>query len=356
MEGTASMTVIKHNPYVGPRTFTTEEGDLFFGREREALDLLSLVISERLVLFYAQSGAGKSSLVNTRLIPGLHAEGEYVILPIGRVKGDREGLEIDNTYVLNLISSLAPQEFSESELSKLTLCQFLAKMNIGKEPNFDNPDPSGEHSDGDQGTLKKCALIIDQFEELFTTHPEAWEKRGDFFKQLAQAMQEFPHLWIVLVMREDYIAYLDPYVHLLPGKLRVRYYMQRLEREAALEAIKNPVKDIRPYADGLAEELVENLASIKVWKPGGGQSVQAGQFIEPVQLQVVCHNLWEHLSEGTQITQKDLQEVGDVDLSLERYYDERVSTVAKTHGVSERRIREWFDKELIANRHVSADT
>ena len=49
------------NPYVGPRTFTQAESTVFFGREREARELLSLVISQRLVLFYAQSGAGKSS-------------------------------------------------------------------------------------------------------------------------------------------------------------------------------------------------------------------------------------------------------------------------------------------------------
>jgi hypothetical protein len=47
------------NPYVGPRTFTRQESDRFFGREREARELFSLVVSERLVLFYAQSGAGK---------------------------------------------------------------------------------------------------------------------------------------------------------------------------------------------------------------------------------------------------------------------------------------------------------
>src|ERR671922_2722514 len=91
MERPTSMNITRHNPYVGPRMFRTDEGNLFFGREREALDLLSLVISERLVLFYAQSGAGKSSLVNTRLIPGLNAEGEYEVLPIGRLNGDREG-------------------------------------------------------------------------------------------------------------------------------------------------------------------------------------------------------------------------------------------------------------------------
>ena len=47
------------------------------------------------------------------------------------------------------------------------------------------------------------ALIIDQFEEIFTTHLDAWDKREDFFRQLAQAMELDPYLWVVLVMRED---------------------------------------------------------------------------------------------------------------------------------------------------------
>ena len=59
------------NPYVGPRTFQEEEADRFFGREREARELVALVVSERLTLFYAQSGAGKSSLLNARVIPWL---------------------------------------------------------------------------------------------------------------------------------------------------------------------------------------------------------------------------------------------------------------------------------------------
>src|SRR5262245_13907039 len=93
------------NPYVGPRTFSEAEKDRFFGREREAQDLLALVLSERLVLFYAQSGAGKSSLLHTRLIPRLREEG-FEVLPVGRVSGDLPaGLapaEVDNIFSFNL--------------------------------------------------------------------------------------------------------------------------------------------------------------------------------------------------------------------------------------------------------------
>jgi hypothetical protein len=68
------------SPYVGPRPFEREHAPLFFGRDREANELVSLIISHTEVLLYAQSGAGKSSLVNARLIPLLEAE-DFDVLP-----------------------------------------------------------------------------------------------------------------------------------------------------------------------------------------------------------------------------------------------------------------------------------
>jgi WD40 repeat protein len=341
------MNAIPRNPYIGPRTFQRDEGHLFFGRERESRDLIALVASERLVVFYAQSGAGKSSIVNTRLIPNLE-EKEYEVLPVGRVSGDPvTDTDIQNIYVYNLIRSLEQHATNPGLFSELTLSEYLSHLNIDEKGFFYDADLE-TLPDGERVTTIRQALVIDQFEELFSTHPEAWEKREDFFRQLAQAMEDDPYLWVVLVMREDYIASLDLYAHLVPGGLRVRYYMQRLGREAALKAVKSPVEDIRPYADGVAEKLIDDLCSIKVQNPGGELDIQPGQYVEPVQLQVVCYSLWENLSpEGTQITDQDLQEVGDVNQSLGKYYDKRVKEVAERKNVRERSIREWFEKKLI---------
>ena len=327
------------NPYVGPRTFQENERDRFFGREREARDLLALAVSEQLALFYAQSGAGKSSLVNTCLIPDLRARGFEIFT--GRVAGDApSGIPVENIYVYNLIRGLAADETALDSLAAMTLNEFFSKLKK-ETPLVVIP------SDKEQAP-KPRALIIDQFEEIFSTHHEAWEKREGFFQQLAEAMQSNPYLWVILIMREDFIAALDPYTYLLPGRLRMRYYMQRLERGTALEAIKKPVKDLRPYAEGVAEKLVDDLASIKIERPDGTLDIQPGQYVEPVQLQVVCYSLWENLPpEGKQITEQDLQDVGDVNQSLGKYYDGRVSAVAKAKAVKERLIREWFEKKLI---------
>jgi len=73
------MSAILTNPYVGPRPFGAAEAGRYFGRDQEANQLLSLVVAERLTLFYAQSGAGKSSLLQARLIPHLEQAGSAAI-------------------------------------------------------------------------------------------------------------------------------------------------------------------------------------------------------------------------------------------------------------------------------------
>src|SRR5512139_2394355 len=114
------------NPYVGPRTFTSKQKHLFFGREGEARDLRSLVMAERLVLFYAQSGAGKSSLINARLVPQLMDAG-FVVLPIGRVGGELPaGInQVDNVFVFNLLLKLDQNEGEPGRFARTDLAHFL---------------------------------------------------------------------------------------------------------------------------------------------------------------------------------------------------------------------------------------
>jgi WD40 repeat protein len=344
------MNTIRKNPYIGPRTFRKEESDLFFGRDREAADLEALVASEKLVLFYAQSGAGKSSLINARLIPSLEDKPDKPFEAlVARVSGDMpRGVDVENIYVYNLIRSLQRRESEPEQFRALTLSRFLDKLDEDEDGYFYNLNLTEFLRSTTDSTSWPRILIIDQFEEIFSTHVEAWQQREEFFRQLAQAMQDDSSLWILLVMREDFIAALDPYAHLLPKGLRARYYMERLSHEAAVQAIRRPVEGLRPFAEGVAEKLAEDLSRVKVQKPDGTTGTEPGQYVEPVQLQVVCYSLWENLpSEGSQITEKDLQDVGDVNQSLARYYDQRVSEVARAKHISERQIRDWFDQKLI---------
>ena len=343
------------NPYVGPRTFTQVEGDRFFGREREARELHSLIISERLVLYYAQSGAGKSSLLNTRVVPQLQEAG-LAVLPIGRVGGElpEEVTGVENIFIFNLLLSLDESDGDPNRFTRMQLSEFLTRLTSqdGMHYYYDQAVEPG--LDEESFEASPYVLIIDQFEEIITNHPGRWHEREGFFIQLAQAMTDDELLWVVLTLREDFVAALDPYIHILPDNLRARFYMQRMSHDAALEAIKKPAERFsRPFAPSVAENLVDNLRQIRVHGSASRSpdDTQVGQFVEPVQLQVACYQLWENLLKQNQpvgqITQQNLDELGDVDQALAQFYEEAILEVVVRTRVTEIYLRNWFEDELI---------
>jgi hypothetical protein len=334
------MADLIENPYVGPRTFEEKDGPLFFGREGEARDLLWLTMSEPLVLFSSPSGAGKSSLINTRLLPGLRGEG-FEVLPTCRVSGALPAgvSRVNNIFVFNMLLSLDQGREEAGRLTDTHLADYLSSFSAA---GHEQPTRSRE-ADGKRPRV----LIIDQFEEIFTAHLDHWQQRSDFFRQLHQAVSCDPLLWVMLAMREDYVATLDPYARLLPDKLRARFYMQRMGYQAALEAVKKPAEDHgRPFASGVAEALVDNLRQIYVH---GRDRPHLGEFVEPVQLQVVCYQLWENLKDcpPTEITHWDLRELGDVDTALAGFYEAAIGRAVSQTGVSEIELRDWFEHQLI---------
>ena len=371
------MIHLSDNPYVGPRTFTRQESDRFFGREREARELFSLVVSERLVLFYAQSGAGKSSLINTRLIPQLQEAG-FAVLPTGRVSGElpKGVAQVGNIFAFNLMLSLDQSQGDSQRLIHLPLTDFLARLVSDDAQHYRYESESQAQAEAlrqvqdERYVEAPHVLIIDQFEEIITTHSTRWPERENFFRQLDQAMTDDPLLWVVLTFREDFVATLEPYAPLLTDKMRARFYMQRMDYESALEAVKKPVEQAgRPFAPGVAESLVDNLCQVRVQgqlisttdlspvpiqgEGGGLRSTvgghSLGQFVEPVQLQVVCYQLWENLQDrpAGEITWQDLQELGDVDTALAGFYEQAMARVLAETGEAEIDLRDWFEHKLI---------
>lgn len=329
------MSELPSNPYVGPRTFEEKDAPFFYGREREARDLFAFVISEPLVLFYAQSGAGKSSLINTSLIPNLRQEGFHA-LPVGRVGGNLPDAisDVRNIFTFNLLSNL-DKEADPAQYTQSMLTDYLTKTHQNK-----NGAPR--------------VLIVDQFEEILTSHPGRWQDREDFFWQLQAAMQNDPSLWVLLSMREDHIAALEPYADILPNGLRARFYMQRLKLEAAETAVEKPAdKAGKSFDSGVAKELVRNLSLIREADKRNGRQ-RHGEYVEPVQLQVVCYQLWENL-EGRSvkvITSKHVQELGNVDKALADFYNTAVADVVQESQVSEIDLRNWFEQKLITEAHT----
>ncbi len=323
--------------YVGPRPFEQEDKFIFFGRDREARDLLSLVIAHNLVLVYAQSGAGKTSLLNAGLIPLLE-ENQFEIFPVARVKGTiLENIktdEISNIYVFNTLTSWVEDEYDVERLAKMKLVDFLTEQ---------------EHVLDEDGMPLPRAIIFDQFEEVFSLYQNRWKDREGFFEQVNAALEADPLLRVVFVMREDFIAQLDPYVYFLPERLRTRFHMERLRSEAALLAIKEPLRYTgRSFAEGVAEKLVEDLLKIRVETTPGETAEVTGEFIEAVQLQVVCQNLWRELPpDVTQITFQHLKTYGNVEQELYRFYEEAIRAATEKAHIDEEGLRRLCGEVLI---------
>src|SRR5262245_34110463 len=116
-------------PYVGPRPFTSADRDIFFGRTQEAIELTSLVKAHPEVLLYAQSGAGKSSLLFAQVMPIMDVAEEFDVLPVARLRSQESSVipedKIDNIYMFNALKDLSGDELSMVERSQLTLADFL---------------------------------------------------------------------------------------------------------------------------------------------------------------------------------------------------------------------------------------
>jgi hypothetical protein len=161
-------------------------------------------------------------------------------------------------------------------------------------------------------------------------------------------MKDDPLLWVLLSLREDHLGALTPFAHLLSDKLRTRFSMQRLDLKTAVAAIEQTAAaGGRPFALGVAGQLVDNLTRIRV--QGHAIEIAPGQFVELLQLQVVCYRLWENLKDRppSTITAADVAQLGDVNQALAQFYDQIVAQTLAQTGVAEIDLRDWFEQYLI---------
>jgi tetratricopeptide (TPR) repeat protein len=312
------------NPYVGPRPFET--GQTLYGRERDIAALRYMLTSERIVLLHSPSGAGKSSLINAGLLPRLAnrfdiwGTARLNLLPPPATENGASW----NRYVWSAIAALEKSESFPQAIHSTTLAEYAAQR-----PRERNP-----------------LILFDQFEEVLRLDPVDLPAKREFFEQLGEMLRD-PSIWALFILREDYLAPLDPYRRLLPTQLQNRYRLDRLTREMAMQAIEKPVEATsRKYAPGVAERLADDLAKVKIQQPDGSFREETGVHVEPLQLQVVCYDLWERLKPNERTILLD--KLGDIGEALSNYYVRAVESAADGGEGAERRIREWFQSKLIA--------
>lgn len=318
-------------PFVGPRPYKI--GEKLFGRDRERLELLDLLIAERIILLYSASGAGKTSLVQAALVPALRNE-HFKVPAVARVTFEQAtGVSelAANRYVFAVLLSLEegqPKEwqFPLAALARMTLAEYL------DERWAETAQTGG------------MVLIIDQFEEILTIDPTDMDAKKEFFAQLGTALRS-QYRWALLSMREEHVAGLDPYRSMIPTRLAATFRLELLNEQQARQTMQEASAQVGVvFTDGAARKLADDLRRVRIQRPGGSLDEQLGPTVEPTQLQVVCLRLWSKLApEKTTIEEGDVEALGSADTALAGYYEEAVRHL----GSRERSARDWIEDELI---------
>ncbi len=252
---------------------------MFFGRDAEQAIMVDKLLSEKLTMLFAETGVGKSSLLQAAVIPELKRpvrenldvvyHNDWVVEPLERLQQSirrtlQEGGKIDFDFELD--EHLSLKEF-------LHVCAGFAS------------DP--------------LVIVLDQFEEFFLYQRYAGDFQP-FVEQLAEAIRDEATAVVFLIsMREDFALNLNAFKGHLPTTLFENYYrLEKLTARKARDAINNPVEKIGfHYEKGLLDELLKDLADQERESRIGSRAASimdnAPAFVEAPNVQIVCKQLWE---------------------------------------------------------------
>ncbi len=292
-------------PFVGPRPYEPDDADRFFGRDREADNLRTLIKLRGVVVAYGEPGVGKTSLVNARLLSLLQEEG-CDVLPVVSLRGARTDSE-NNPFVAHALSTW-------SESSEGTLPDYVR----------DRPRKEGESS-------AVHVMIFDHVEDLFTLPDLKGEESRGFFDQIRDSLAQDPDLRVLFVVDTAHRAEVDGFASTVPGRLWSRFRVDPLRRASALEVVTVPVESAgRRFGTGVAEQLVDRVSG-------------ANGEADPLLLQMASMLLWRGLPPGeTVIEEPALERVGDMETLPSRYYDQAIKEAAGGDDSLESALREWM--------------
>ena len=228
-------------PYPGMVPFGEEDSERFFGREREARELVERLRLHPFLAVIGPSGSGKSSLVFAGLIPALR----------------RSGLFGPGGW---LVRTLRP---GEAPLTALAAA-------LGGDPaNLAETVPALLATEPD---ARRLLLVVDQLEELFTLARADVEPFQRALLRLAESPKStdqetdkrIANCRVVLTVRADF--YPDLMATLLWPEIQAhRAEVLPLDEDGLRQAIVRPAEDAGAFVE---PALVERLVADAAGEPG----------------------------------------------------------------------------------------
>jgi len=318
--------------YPGAQPFRDDEFSrrTFFGREPASIALTDQILANRLVIVYAKSGLGKTSLLNAGVAPRLR---EANSLPIFvRV----------NDIKLGPLHSVFEGVKAEAERQQVEYVpgDTTSLWSFFKTVEFWRND-----------ILLTPVLILDQFEELFTLQSQ--EAREAFLSELGYLVRGIappsqpktdstagegpPAIHVVLSLREDFLGLLEEASDHIPEILDHRYRLAPLTYEMASKAITGPAAIESTAASTRAFRLelgVVDLILAYLTKSTASARGASGRTVEPFHLQLICQRIesiaafkQQQSSDQVIITFKDLGGEAALAETLENFYADAIRSL-----------------------------
>jgi len=274
-------------PYKGPQSYQSHDAGLFFGREMEAEKLLSKILSSRFSLLHAQSGAGKTSLLNARIIPQLEQRGW---LPV-RILPQNDPIE--STWRSTLQALLPPLE-TEAKAIKRAVERLAGE---GEDLSLD--ELLRRYDDlPDRSAAKRELIAPMDLDDTVGKQYEQWLGGGQvtpFFCRLLRATSEIRAL-------NDHLRFFmkNPTGDPLTGKTPVSQIFQLCSHSSQLEGYiamlakleaKNSLWGLLEKFENLFEVYSANGISLKLTLIFDQFEEMFTRFVDPGQLKVEIQDI-----------------------------------------------------------------
>ncbi len=347
--------------YPGVKPFSTEEHELFFGRNSDIRELYNQIFLRQTVVLFGKSGSGKSSLINAGIIPLLREEGSLLYFNI----------RFNNYTGKDIKDQLMPVQVIQKRLSECV------------EGSIDKPFDDLIPGEGSlwywikqiqiQKKKLKFVLFFDQFEELFT-YPK--QQIDEFSEQLADLLfvdvlpkykakmvelieQHQPvgddlysqifqtaEVKVVFSIRLDRLSLLNNLKDRHPAILHDWYELDAISVEDAMNAIREPARLSQEkygfaspsfgYTDAAIDKIIENIED----------KDRKGKIEAASTLQIICRHVEDNIVASNSDVMVSDDTLGDIEDIFQVYYQ---NILNKLPDAVLPNVHELVEEALISN-------
>lgn len=272
------------SPFKFLSSYTKNERDIYFGRDKEIEQLYRLVNRTKVLLLYGLSGTGKTSLIQAGLVNKFE-EGQRRFLFVR--KGE------------NILNSLRNEVRLQSDS---LVPPHTAPASILKTLYYDYLEP--------------ITLIFDQFEELFISGD--LDEIEEFKTAIEEIIASDLKIKIIFSLREEYLAHMDNLEDKIPTIFNHRLRLEKMRPNTVLKVIKGIIE-----AGGYTIENEEVPKTIM-----NNISDRKG-VVELPYLQVYLSQLKDEINDNV-FSMAEVNKIGELEDVLGDFLDKQLKIIASS--------------------------